>query len=408
MERSFLFVFLGVMLAQIAFANQQLDSAYAKINSRDYESAILICKEIIESSDDEVTIAEAYFTLAFCYEDLKEPTEALASYYHALRFNEEEKFAAGIYNNLAIIYFNVSLYEESIQLFDMALLGEKRPDRIGRNLVNRCISYRWLKNYEQALADAYKALTISEQIIDSTKRAYLKFKAYNQIGLTKHEQGDYVDAITNFNKANALNIKQKTYVNLGLTYQKTGAIDTAVYYFEKSISHTNRTNSKFRAYQNLGDLLLQENRLTTAEESLNSAIFLFDEITPIYNSKDIAVFRSAGNLYRKVGKDEKAFELYNKTMDLQEGFNERQKAISNKFSQLALLKTKDNFNAEIESQQQEKNNTTRTILTITASLIVILLLFWRYKKLKKAKKEVENSKTELRTSLDNFLNQYGL
>ena len=408
MKKVLLFIFASVFSFCLSFAQQRLDSAYHRINIKDYEGAIQICQDLISTSEDNSVIAEAYFAIAFCYEDLQEPTEALGNYYQALVFKRDSNFVAGIYNNLASIYFNVALYEESVKLFDLALKYEKRADRIGRNLINRCMAKSRLENYDLALADAYLALTISDSLKAVAKKNKLKYRSYNQIGLIKLDRSEFSEAISNFNKANDLDYSRKSYVNLGLVHEKKGETDQAIEHYKKAINSTKLTNTKFRAFHYLGELLLAESRFPSAGQPLSEAIVLFDSLSPTHELDDISVFQSFGNYHKLTGETEKAFELFNKTIDLHKEFNKRQQAISEKFGQLAILSAEKNIQAKAKSEEQESNDLATIIAIAILSLITVTFLLWRMRNMKKAKQSVEKEKQELQSKIDDFLTPYGL
>mgnify|MGYP001800365731 CR=1 FL=1 len=408
MKKVFLFIFASLSSFYLSYAQQNLDSAYNRINDRDYEGAIQICQNLIATSEDKSVIAEAYFAIAFCHEDLHEPTEALSNYYQALVFKRDSIFVAGIYNNLASIYFNVALYEESVKLFDLALKYEQRADRIGRNLINRCMAKSRLEKYDLALADAYLALTISDSLKVLAKRNKLKYRTYNQIGLIKLDRSEFSEAISNFNKANDLDFSRKSYVNLGLVHEKKRETEQAIEHYKKAINSTERTNTKFRAFHYLGELLLAESRFLSAGQPLSEATVLFDSLSPTHELDDISVFQSFGNYHKLIGETEKAFVLYDKTIDLHKEFNKRQQAISEKFGQLAILSAEENVQVKAKSEEQESNDLAMNITITIISMVTIAFLLWRLRNMKKAKQLVEKEKQLLQTKIDDFLSPYGM
>jgi len=93
--------FLLLFYYQNSHSQTVLDSIYLQINLRNYDSAISISNKIIDNSNDNTKLGKVYFAIGFCYNRLKEPTNAIENYLKALHSKSNNSFKADVLNNSA-------------------------------------------------------------------------------------------------------------------------------------------------------------------------------------------------------------------------------------------------------------------------------------------------------------------
>ena len=175
---------------------------------------------------------------------------------------------------------------------------------------------------------------------DVTKKSPNKSRPYNGLGVAYDEQGNFIQALSNFNKAIDLNpnyaqayngrgnvySKQGHFVQALFDYDKAIEIDpnyADVYYnrgifydkqgdFTQALSNYNKAieiNSDYtEAYYNRGNTYKEQNNFIQALSNYNKAI----EENPNYEK----AFINRGNIYSREGSFTKAISDYNKAIQI--------------------------------------------------------------------------------------------
>jgi len=127
---------------------------------------------------------------------------------------------------------------------------------------------------------------------------------YLKKGVSLFDQGNYEEALEQFNKAIELNPKNYIAHNyVGLVYFELRAYDQAIEYFNKAIE---LKPNRFMAHNRLGICYYQQKKYDLAIEQFNKAI----ELNPDRNS---IAFKLLDQTYSQLGQDKLAEAQLNKT-----------------------------------------------------------------------------------------------
>jgi len=188
---------------------------------------------------------------------------------------------------------------------------------------------------------------------DEIQKSPHKARTYSNLGVFLGMQGQYAQALDNFNKAIAINPKfAESYNNRGNTYSKQGAYDQAIFdlkraialkpdYFEAHLNlgivydkrglsyakegrfiqalsdfneEINLNPGHAKAYINRGIILARQSNFAQAVADYNKAI----EINP----EDPSAYINRGTLYAQQGSFVPALADYDKALDLNPSFKE--------------------------------------------------------------------------------------
>ncbi len=149
---------------------------------------------------------------------------------------------------------------------------------------------------------------------DIVKKAPLKARGHNNLGVALSEEGKVDESIKHYKQAIRLDRHYADPLsNIAVAYSMKGEIDKAIFALRGAI---NIFPNYAEAYNNLGTLLLKKKQYEEAERSLDMAI----QIRPYYGK----AFYNKGRLYLEQNKEEKAWEYFKKAtegdLDTHEGF----------------------------------------------------------------------------------------
>lgn len=395
-------LFSFLLFGQCAKAKNLLDSIYTEINLRNYEQAISIGQTAIGKSIDRPDLGRVYYAIAFCHDKLNEPSKAIENYLEALHSKNSEKgiFKANVLNWIAIIQKRTGLHEEAITHYTKALNLNLRPEKKGQFLINRSIAYKKNGQLDLAILDVLNAGKIAKEL----GHQKLLYDSYNQRGLIKKDLEDYDQAIIFLKQANQYDYRKKTYVNLGTSYLLKGEIDVAISYFQKAIDYSKSNYTRFRAYLKLGELYLSRNEMDLAFKNLKEAEGLFSKMEDV-EIENIDIYNVLGRYYQQMDQNKKAYLTLQQGFDLQRKFYDLQQELTNKFQQVAVLKTEKEFRARIEREKHEESNQNKILFTMAISTLIIFLMIVLYRKVMIQKIETEEKNKLLKNGLKRFIDQ---
>jgi Tfp pilus assembly protein PilF len=141
---------------------------------------------------------------------------------------------------------------------------------------------------------------------DAVKKSPHKARPYNNRGNILAQQGNFAEAMLDFNKAIAIDPNYaNAYYNRGITYTKEGYLTQAVFDYNKAIN----INPEYaKAYNNRGNIYYTQNRFIRAISDYGKAITLNPTLAEAYNDR--------GNAYCKQGDFIQAISDYNKAIAL--------------------------------------------------------------------------------------------
>jgi len=198
----------------------------------------------------------------------------------------------GAHNNLAIVYYNKSLYDEAIDELEMALKIDpdfvlarnnldiilKKTGRLEEKVETLARSIEREPFDEQMtleLADTYRKLSRFSQAIIFYRKVLEQnpssFEAHFGIGMTLKLLGKYDDALEAIKTALEIKISPEVYRILGEIYFHKGVIDLAIRNFQESIT---LDPSSAEAHFLLGFALGEKGKTNESLEAVRKAIDL--------------------------------------------------------------------------------------------------------------------------------------
>lgn len=213
-----------------------------------YETADKAASIVDYNKKDYVELLYKYGSFLNTYANFK---EAETVYIRLIslceEIDEKGEQTAGAYNNIGVVYYNLSEYDDALKYYGKALeirkkvLGAKHPDT-ANSYNNIGIVYYDLGKYKDALKYYKDALKIQEKVLGEEHPDTAT--SYNNIGSADCKLGKYDKALDNFTKA--LKIQEKvlgeehtdtamTYHNIGSVDRKLGKYDEALEYYDKAL-----------------------------------------------------------------------------------------------------------------------------------------------------------------------------
>lgn len=207
-------------------------------NLKQYTKSIFYSKKIIELSPDYIT----YYNMGVSYFYLKEYNEAI-NYFN--RITQVKEFKDIVYYSIGTVYLHLMDYNRAISSFNKALSYNSNSYIF---YYNRALAYMNIDDYGKAIEDLNKAIDI-KLININIKNEYSNLKyynnmfiinevqIYNSLGISYGYLKEYDKAIDNFNKALSIdNNYYRSYYDRGVIYLKIKNLELAEKDFDKVIS----------------------------------------------------------------------------------------------------------------------------------------------------------------------------
>jgi len=210
-----------------------------------------------------------------------------------------------IFNSI-LTYQRNKVWKDEITLWSDVVA--KSPHK-ARPINNRGLAYSNQGNFIQAMSDYNKAIEIDSKFTD----------AYINRGNIYFQSGKFDLALSEYNKVIEVDPNNPdAYYNRGNIYYQQGNSAKAIYNYNKAIG----ININYaQAYNNRGNLYAQEGKFTDALSDYIRAI----EIVPSYAE----AYTNRGTLYSQQGKFIEALSDYNKAIEINPNFAEAYYRIGN-------------------------------------------------------------------------------
>ncbi|MBK7175302.1 MAG: tetratricopeptide repeat protein [Bacteroidales bacterium] len=239
--------------------------------------------EYAKVKDSNSFVAERLTDVAYCYNELGLSEKALGINKTALRIQQKtgnKSEESVILNNLGTNYFMLAQYDLAIQSYSKVLEMEKATgdsSAIGIAYNNLGMVYgRWGKHD--------KALELYQKALNYTTNEIKRSIRYSNIGMCWYHLGSYDKALSYLKQALEIDIKNKQAIKIGIRKNEIALIMAA----KGDIKEAIRLNEE--------------------------ALLVFTE-AGIRESKVITLI-DLGDLYQKVGDDNKAEDCYLKSVNL--------------------------------------------------------------------------------------------
>ncbi len=303
-----------------------------------------------------------------------------------------------------------SRYQEAIKEGHEVLNIQKSiHDTIGSaSTLNRIgISYVHFERYDDARAYLNKAYKIFSAYNDTVSMEMI----LNNLGVICSEQGKEREAIQYFKRSLQLRLKlgdyywvAYSYSNIGDSYRAMEELDSAQYYFLKSVE-TFKTKSSQKAVPALVSVNVSElyYLLGNYDEALRWGEKALSESSEVNHKEVVLMARKVlGETLFKMGRFEQAFLMNKAYQELQ-----AESDSANNFAQVAEIEAryknaeKEAEIARLQSETLQAQNRAQKlwifvlVASVVAGLIVFLIIFWYQKKLQKNALEQSELKARL-------------
>jgi protein O-mannosyl-transferase len=188
----------------------------------------------------------------------------------------------------------IGIWKNTITLWNYVI--KKEPDGAPQAYNNRGLAFKNMGRMREAISDFNKAVALNP--------AYAL--AFNNRGTTYKQMGMFNEAIRDYTAAIALNPDYfRAYSNRAIAYGKIGRVDKATEDFNKALA---LNPSYSETYLNRAEFYGEAGMLDKALENLDQALVRDPNYAEAYNNR--------GAVLEKMGQVEKALEDYNRAIDL--------------------------------------------------------------------------------------------
>lgn len=309
--------------------------------------------------------------------------------------NKDYSMVCDVYNSMGIVYKRIGDYPSSQESYLKSL---KVIDSFNLQInaasvyINLGVLHDLMDEREEAIASYQKAL----EIYDGPDPEAMKNDVEVNLAIMSYTDGDYQTALDKFLKIvpywsqEGNNIKlYDLYSNIGHCYLQLEQWDNAEEYLFKALDLANQLSLKQGqafVYQNLANLMLQQNKLNQAMRYSNDNLKVLEGMEGTYERKKEA-HEKAYEIYQASGQLEKAIFHLNKTMDYKDSLMNETKV-----KEIENLQVRHEVyvkDREIEANTLElallntrvEQNRKRTLYLIVISILLLFsasLLYFRY------------------------------
>ncbi len=383
---------------------EKLLNQLIEIMSSKPNEALKLGFEILELPTEEVhdsIRAFAMVEIGFILDKQGLPAQALSFYLQGLDLLTEigmRSICGYLLIDIGNIYYNQKRYNLASGKYNEAkkvFESQKFPAGVYTAINNLALIEREKNNYPKAKELFFRALTISEKLPEIP---YLKAHSYGYIGDLYKTMGLTDSAISYYDKAMTIEIKENGYNLIGLNYQKTALImiemgDTLsgiakLKLAEKGFLNDYNVFHLIKLYSRLSDLLSFINQKSEALDYLNRALRIAEDEKMI--AEQINILKKFNEYYQKSGN----IHLLNKNLIkinklLEKRYETDVTALIYKLDTQNIV---DEYKQRIKIKELEleRSNFVRNV-AIAAALgffIFLWLLFARYQYKKKYHKQV--------------------
>jgi signal transduction histidine kinase len=309
----------------LILSNRNLGDYY--IFAGDFAKALEYMLKAMKSAEkinDKGNIIDLHLQLGSCYSSAKNFTLAKSHFLKQLALTDSTNInaVANIYNNLADIYIRQKATHpdsiaQAVRYIDKALaLGIKRKNQglILICTITKAEVHILEKNYSQALQLLFEALALNEKL---NIRADLDSYVHTNIGNIYYQQGDYAQALDQYQKSLKTSIGNKedllnTYDGLRKAYLKQKDLSNAIEYQEKyyslkdslfNVESQTRTEVMVAEYnlekQNDKIALLEKDKTLQAARNERTTLFLILALVLVAGVVVFAVYLGRLNQQQK-------------------------------------------------------------------------------------------------------------
>jgi len=278
----------------------------------DFDQALSNYNKAIAINPENIDI---YINRGICYAQHGDLIHALSDYDRAIAINPSY---AKAYSNRGRIYLIQKKFTQAILDYNKAI---DLDPAVAAVYLDRGVAYYNQGNFSQAMMDFNKAVTLKPddhftRIISELTQAKdmgqstHKVRPYINLGSAYYQQGDFIQALSNYNKAIEINPGcADAYYGRGNVYSQLGDLPQALSNYNKAIEIDPGYTD---AYYNRGNAYAKQGDFAQALSNYDRAIEIKPRSPQIYNS--------IGNAYTKQGNFDQALSNYNKAIEIDPGY----------------------------------------------------------------------------------------
>lgn len=394
----------------LASAYNNLGSYYSSVAQMSLALAYLNKGlEVYKELDDKEGLATAYNNIGDLYNKIGNEKEVIANYlkaYELIKQTNDKRSTGLILQNIGISYGetgNVKIGLDYLQrsLSIMQELNEKK----GIYVILMNIGGLYYRDGDYKASEEYtmRSLKIAEEInyVSGIATCYLR------LGNANGQKKQYKKAFEYFRLAYNMSLKDeqlRTMVDIlnsmGAFQYKQGAIDSALYYYNRSLKIADQTQFKLgksAAIVAMSEIYFNKGNLPEAKKLGEQALQYSKEFGHILEQKNAS--NLLYKIYKKTGEDTKALEMHELYMKMDDSLKteETQRAIiksqlTNEYNSLKakdsmayLSKEKKNIRTISDKEEQLKRSNTLKYLLMLVSLVLVVVAFMLYRNYNKKK-----------------------
>lgn len=239
----------------------------------------------------------------------------------------------------------INAYRKSLTYFE----STNDESEIGKLKLNIATSYNSKLDYINSTIYALQALKSFKKTGDPNGEG----RVLNLLGIVSYVQKNYKEAIGYFIEYSRLAIKAKdnkeigsSYNNIGSTYERLGALDSAIYFYKKALIYKSKNGSRAdvgTVYQNIGSLY-------NTKKNDSQALIYHLKSKDAYEADGSKKWMShsyynIGLSYKALKDTVKARQWLNKAVETAKKLNEKE-ILAESYEQLAKLSINKNANTQ--------------------------------------------------------------
>ena len=285
---------------------------------------------LFEKADFKPGIINTYNVLSYLAnqeKDLEKARNHIEKAIEIARSINDTLQLADVTNSLGNIYSDMALFSQAIDTYFEALrLWELKKDSNGIALAygNIGLMYYYQKEYDKALEFNLKKLPVSESKGDLWEMA----KTYNNIATIYNSRSDFVSALTYFRKSLRLNSQMNLPSgvaslcnNIASTLLLLSQPDSALWYVNRAVSIGTEINAPALAdyYVTLGNVMQRKKNYQSALQNTLKAYELGRKKKNPLTVSDASILLS--DIYYKINQPDLAYRYLRKHMQLRDSIS---------------------------------------------------------------------------------------
>jgi len=316
--------FLWVWVLVIAFANTTpyLQKSLEYIKQEKYHQAIIEAQRVFnDKQSDNKNNYTAHKYIGYAHQRLYQFGDAIKHYYYLLSHTSNQREKSQVYNNMALCYQELGNFEQSLKMNQEAL-GLKKTinsdgfDKAQRQQHSKSMAnsyhnigelYRMQRQYDQVLEPYQMALKLRQKYLG--KEDELTLQSYSAIASFYGETGDYTQAIKYLFKVIEIGKKhhydslKDNYQDMGRNYQKSGKLDKALIYYQKSLDLRKGSSTKRDidwsggAYLYMAQIYNDQNQSVKAMHYAKKALRNYQKVFGFDNFNIATTYQTIATIY---------------------------------------------------------------------------------------------------------------